>query len=309
MPIKFYEICWLYVSFTVNKRLRRALRKVTQIFLKETSMKKKGILLTTVILLCMGGLAQAQDGGLEVTLDTTWVSKYIWRGFDRLDDKTAFQPSINLDLYDTGLSCNLWSSHAGTSKGAGNVSTVDAEEWRYALTYNNSVLEGEQYQTDYAVGWIYYDFPDMASNDGDAQEFNVTLTWPDLCPAGVVPRYTIIKMWPAEGDGVNNAMGGFIHVVGLGYDLTLPPILPDTTEQIISFTWDMTYNDGTGAGIGAFPAGAVDHDWSHVLWGVSTAVKCGPGTLTPALYYQTSMDDSVNNENEFWVSLSYMVNF
>lgn len=272
-------------------------------------MKKKGILLTAVILLSMAGLAQAQEE-LGVTVDVTWVSKYIWRGFDRLDDKTAFQPSINLDLYDTGLSFNLWSSHAGSSKGGGSVSTVDAEEWRYALTYADSVLDGERYQTDYAVGWVYYDFPDMASNDADAQEFNVALSWPDICPAGVVPRYTLIKMWPAGGGGDNNAMGGFIHVFGLGYDLTMPPILPDTTEQTLSFTWDITYNDGTGSGIGAFPTGsAVDHDWSHMLWGVSTAIECGPGTFTPAVYYQISMDDSVNDEDEFWAGLSYTVSF
>ena len=105
-------------------------------------------------------------------------------------------------------------------------------------------------------------------------------------------------------------MGGFIHVLGLGYDFTVPGFLPDAPEQTLSFTWDVTYNDGTGSGLGAFPTGSdVDHDWSHMLWGVSTAIECYPGTFTPALYYQTSMDDSVNDEDEFWVGLSYTVSF
>ena len=271
-------------------------------------MKKKGILLTVVILLSVGGLTQAQDE-LGVTVDVTWVSKYIWRGFDRLDDKVAFQPSINLDLYDTGLSFNLWSSHAGSSAEGGSISTVDAEEWRYALTYTDSVLDGETYKTDWSVSWVYYDFPDMASEDADAQEFNLALSWPDICPAGVVPRYTLIRMWPAQGGGDASAMGGFIHAFGFGYDFTVPELLPDVPEQTLSFTWDIIYNDGTGSGIGAFSASDVDHDWSHMLWGLSTAIECGPGTFTPAVYYQTSMDDSVNDEDEFWVGLSYTVSF
>jgi hypothetical protein len=272
-------------------------------------MKKKGILLTAVILFCMAGFVHAQEE-LGVTMDATWVSKYIWRGFDKFDDKAAFQPSINLDLYGTGLSFGIWTSQPGSSgTGSGllvgdEISTVNAEEWRYILTYADSVLDGETYQTNYAVSWIYYNFPDSAPEAYDAQEFNLALSWPDICPAGIVPSYTIVKMWPAKSDAdVSSAYSssGWIHVFGLGYDLTVPGFLPDTTEQTFKFIWNITYNDGTGPD--------VDHDWSHVLWGVSTAIECGPGTFTPAVYYQTSMDDSVNEENEFWAGLSYTVSF
>ncbi len=31
------------------------------------------------------------------------VSKYIWRGYDLFDDHGAFQPSVNADLFGTGL--------------------------------------------------------------------------------------------------------------------------------------------------------------------------------------------------------------
>ncbi len=273
-------------------------------FFKEMSMKKKGILLTAVVLLTMAGLAQAQEGELGVTLDATWVSKYIWRGFDLFDDKAAFQPSIDLDLYGTGFSFNIWTSQPGSS-GTSDISTVNAEEWDYTLTYSNSVLDGETYKTDWSVSWIYYNYSDNPAETSDAQEINVALSWPDICPFGIVPSYTVVKMWPAKSDsGVQNAYtsSGWFHIFGLGYDLTVPGFLPDVSEQTFSFTWDITYNDGTGAA-------TVDHDWSHMLWGVSTAIECGPGTFTPAVYYQTSMDDSVNEEDEFWAGLSYTVSF
>ncbi len=267
---------------------------------------KKGIVLVTVMMLFgMSGVIQAVEteyGEIGIDVDVTWVSKYIWRGFDRLDDKAAFQPSINLDLFDTGFSFNVWSSFAGASKNGGRTSTVNAEEWRYTLTYANSLFDGESYVTNYAVSWIYYDFPDMASKDADLQEFNVDFSWPEACPFGVVPHYQAIYLWSAEGDGAARDYEGFIHVIGVGYDLAMEGFLPDNPEQILSFTWDITYNDDAGAR-------DVDHDWSHMLWGLSTDIDCGPGTLTPAIYYQTSMEDTVNTEDEFWVGISYGLSF
>jgi len=48
----------------------------------------------------------------------------------------------------------------------------------------------------------------------------------------------------------------------------------------------------------------VDHDWSHVVFGASTDYKLAENTyLTPGMYFQKSMDDSVNKSNEFWVKL------
>jgi hypothetical protein len=270
-------------------------------------MKKKGILLTAVILLTMAGFVQAQEE-LGITVDTTFVSKYLWRGFDKLDDKAAWQPSINLDLYDTGLSFNMFTSQPGSS-GTGSgflvgdaISTVDAEEWRYTLTYNNSILEGETYQTDWSLSWIYYDYPDATSENRDLQEYNLVLSWPDICPAGIVPHYAFVQLWPAQGGGDVASASGFVHVFGFSYDFAAPPILPDTTEQTLNLTWDVVFNDGAGGA-------TVDHDWSHIVWGLSTAIECGPGTFTPAIYYQTSMEDSVNEENEFWTGLSYTVSF
>ena len=270
-------------------------------------MKKGMIVVSAIVLFSMVGVGHAVEteyGDLGIDVDATWVSKYIFRGIDKLDDKAAFQPSVNLNLFDTGLSFNVWASFAGSSRGGGKKisSTVDAEEWRYTLTYGNSVFDGEQYKTDYAVSWVYYDYPDMASWDADTQEFNVALSWPELCPMGVVPSYVIVNSWPSKGGHANRDTAGFIHVFGLGYDLTVPGILPDNPEQVLSLSAAAVYNDGTyGEGI--------DHDWSHILWGVSTSIELPYGSLTPAVYYQNSMEDSVNNQDEFWVGISYGFSF
>ena len=269
-------------------------------------MKKGTIVVTVMMLFSMAGVGHAVEteyGELGIDVDVTWVSKYIFRGIDVLDDKAAFQPSINFDLFDTGLSFKVWSSHAGASGDTqAGISRVDLEEWRYTLTYAGSVLDGEQYKTNYALSWVYYDRPDVASKDGDLQEFNLALSLPDLCPAGIVPSYTVIYNWPAQGGGFVRDSAGYIHVFGLGYDLSVPGFLPDNPEQVLSFIAAAVYNDGTYAE-------TVDHDWSHILWGVSTSIDLPYGSLTPAVYYQTSMDDSVNTEDEFWCGISYGFSF
>ncbi len=261
---------------------------------------RKGILLIAVILLSTAGFVRAEEEKLGVDFDLTWVSKYLWRGIDRLDDKAALQPSIKLDFYDTGLSFKVWASYAGSS-GTRDVSTVNATEYRYILAYDRTFFEAENYATGVTVNYIYYDFIDEPDKAQDAQEIGVGFAWPNICPAGIVPSYYVGKIWKARSNSRLAAdYGGWAHIFGLGYDLTVPGFLPDVPEQVISLSLAGVYNDGY--------AGA-EHDWSHIVWGASTAIKCGPGTFTPAVYYQMSMEDSVNTEDEFWTGLSYTVSF
>lgn len=256
------------------------------------------ILLITAILLSLTGVIQALDtpiGEVAVDVDATWVSKYIWRGWDILDDKAAFQPSVNFD-FGNGVSFNVWSSFAGASKHGAASSTVDLEEWDYTLSYANSAFQGQSYATEYSVSWIYYDYPDTTTWDTDAQEINVALAWPEISSFGVVPSYTVVAFWGAKGGHGVRDISGFYHIFGLAYDLDMAEI-----GKTLSFTWDITFNDGQGVG--------VDHDWSHIVWGLSTSFDIGQGSLTPAIYYQTSMEDSVNESDEFWVGISYGFSF
>ena len=267
------------------------------------SMKKKGILLTAVILLSVAGLVQAQEGELGVTFDITYVSRYIWRGFDVYpNNHDAIRPSIDIDFYGTGFGVKLLSSRA---LGSG---FENAEELDITLYYGNSLFEGETYATDYQIGWVYYDFPDQPSLAQDMQEFFTSFSWPKICPAGIVPSYTIARLWPAKGQSAAAANGGWAHIIGFGYDWTIPRLQPETLEQTLHLSAELVYNDGFAPGTVA--GATVDHDWSHMLLGVSTGFDLADNlTFTPALYFQKSMDDSVNTQDEFWVSLSMAYKF
>jgi len=254
---------------------------------------KKVILLTAAILLST--TAFAQEGELSGTVDVTFLSQYIWHGIRMYGEKSAIQPSIDLDLYGTGLGLNVLMLRANSS------GYEAGEELRYTLTYDNKVFENETYATNYQIGWTYYDFPHVSSDVGDLQEMFATLSLPEICPEGVVPSYTVLRMWASEGLSLSREISGWLHILGLDYDLTLEGLLPDIPEQILHLSAAMVYNDGAAAA-------NVDHDWSHAVFGVSTDFDLGyECTLRPGVYYQSSWDDSVNPSDEFWcsVGLSY----
>jgi len=277
-------------------------------------MKKKGILLVAVVLLSAVSFARAQEGELSGTLDVTYLSSYIWRGFDYYaDGHSAIQPSIDLDLYGTGFGVNvLWSRAIGDE-------FENAERISTTLYYANSING-----TDYKVGWVYYGFPDeprsgnmVATHPGaqaaDMQEMFATLSWPDLCPAGVVPSYTVLAMWPSEGDSATRKNSGWAHIIGLNYDLTVEGFLPETPEQVLHLSAAAVYNDGVAPGVALNTAGtgsAIDHDWSHAVFGISTDFDLGNNlSLTPGIYYQSSWEDTVNTQDETWAGVSLKYKF
>jgi hypothetical protein len=276
---------------------------------KEMSMKKQVILLAAVVLFSTAGLVQAQEEPLGVTADATWASKYLWYGFDLFDDKGAFQPSVDIDLFGSGFSINVWASYP-TSVGTMNKGTtspasrVNATEYDYTVAYSTVLYEGEAHAIEVAARGTYYDFIDEPDTAADAHEVGVGVSMPEICGAGVVPSYFVSRIWPARS---NSALGGnysgWLHIFGLSYDLELPGLTPDTPEQVVSFSASAVYNDG-------FAGAGVDHDWSHALFGVSTSFELAENVhLTPAFYYQSSWEDTVNPEDEMVFSISATCKF
>lgn len=263
-------------------------------------MKRETIVIGILVMLAMSGIAVAAENELGITFDTTWVSKYMWRGIELGNNKAAVQPSVNFDL-GNGFSANVWASYGGASD------TVNATEYDYSLTYSGATGEGTT-ELAYAASWIYYDFIDEPSSAADAQEINLSVAMPNLCPGGIVPSYTVIKMWGAQSGGPSNNISGWIQVVGLDYALAVDGFIENNPEQVIDLSWDITYNGS--AGVPGAAGKAVDHDWSHMVFGASTAIELpGAGTITPGIYFQKSMDDSVNENDELWTGISYTLNF
>ena len=122
---------------------------------------KKWILLLFVSIVVLGPVAFAATDELHGTIDLTYASKFMWRGYDAYDDDhSAIQPSIDLDLFGTGFGFTLWSSRA-------NQSGFENNEWlSYTIYYKNLLWQEEKYATAYKTGYTYYSYPDSPREGG-----------------------------------------------------------------------------------------------------------------------------------------------
>jgi hypothetical protein len=272
---------------------------------------KKGILLAVVILLNMAGFVQAQEGELHGTIGITYDSKYIWRGFDIYGDKSAIHPFIDLDLYGTGFGINV-TAHRANSSGYEN-----GERWDYTAYYRGGLFEDEAYATNYMIGYRYYNYPDMSSHTTgsiDLQEIHTVFSWPKILGVErLVPSYVLVKLWPSNSGTVVGAgspsggtASGWAHIFMLDYGLPIEGLLPEFPGQILNLHTEMVYNDGVHPG-----GGNADHDWSNIVFGVSTDFEVAENlTFTPGVYHQITMDNSVNpDDDETWVSLCMKYSF
>jgi hypothetical protein len=280
-------------------------------------MKRVVILLTALLVLAATSPAHALgkdwlkldskllgfEGDLHGVVDFTLLTEYIWRGFDVWADDTAgIQGSIDLDLYGSGLGVGVM-FHRAMPAGYELF-----ERWDYSLYYQNSVFAGEPYATNYRLGWVYYNFPQAWAPAFDLQELHGILSWPNILPVkGLCPSYAAVCLWPSYKNNLfPGDVSGWAHIIMLDYAWTLTGILPEIPEQVVKFHGEMVYNDGVDPrGIG------VDHDWSNWVLGVSTDFDMGHNiTVTPAMYYQRTMDKSVNPDpDEFWLTLSGRYSF
>jgi hypothetical protein len=257
---------------------------------------KKWLLVTLVVL--ASGAAWAAEGKLGADVDLTWASKTLWRGMYTGDNTAAFTPSVNFDLWGSGFRAGMaaWWNGADTN---GAEAGLPTEKYVYMLSYANSFNKGDKAQVDYNLTYNYHDYYTQDSDLFDYQDLALTLSLPKITEC-LVPRYTYAYTWSGRPGPTPGALGtalaggaGFYHIFGVDYNFKL-------ADQPMTFCADATYNDGT---FGA------DHDWSHITWGLRTAFKVGSGTFIPGIYYQTSMDDSVNKNDEFYTALSYRFSF
>lgn len=274
---------------------------------------KTRIVLTAVLLLVMASMAQAQEAELKGSVDLTFSSKYVWRGFDIYDDKSATHTSVDLNYGGLGINVTGHRANSGEFE--------NGERWDYNLYYAGGLNMDQSYALQYRLGWVYYNYPDQPTEGNNVPglqnaalyELHAILSLPKICPAGVVPSYVLVKLWPSDSgsySGSKSPLGGtasgWAHIFMLDYALTVGGILPETPEQVLNFHAEAVFNDGVG------PAGQnVDHDWSNAVFGVSTDFDLAENvTLTPGLYHQITMDDSVNDDkDETWVSVGLKYKF
>ncbi|MBN1392188.1 MAG: hypothetical protein JW947_05225 [Sedimentisphaerales bacterium] len=237
------------------------------------------------------------EGKISVDLSTTVQSKHMWHGFDLYNDHGVVLPAVGVTLGDTGFSGRFTKAYplaGGLEKCVQSV---------YSACYTGTCFNDKSYATNYTVNYIYYGLPEVDDARSDLQEVGAIFSWPKLFgDSGLMPNYYFGKLWTSRSRSNMAGSGGFIHVFGMAYNHDAPDFWGDGKNQAFRFTGDITYNGGSGCG-------AADHEWSHIVFGVSTSLGNGKLILTPYVNYQISMDGSVNNENELWCGLNATYRF
>ena len=248
-------------------------------------MRKTGILLMVVAALFITpavSQAQAQEKAKElgVSLDVTYVSKWMFNGREVWGADGGFFETINLDLWGTGFKAAVIHRSA-TGSGRVNKQRLD-----YMLSYSGTAFDSTPYKTKFTVGYMYKNWYDKLANAAgkskDCETNILKYSLPNILGStGLVPYGITTYTYPAHShDGFGKHWAGWVHRFGLGYDLNVPD-LPNP----LHLSSDIAYNDGFWA---------ADHDWSYATFGISTKLKLSENmTFAPAIYHQVSMDDSV----------------
>ena len=253
---------------------------------------KKGILLIALILLSTPGLVEAQEDKLGVTLDLTYMSKWMSKGAEAYGQQGAFFKTIDLDLYGTGFGVKVTHRNATAS------GYVDKQRFDYRPYYKNRLFEGEPYATNYNLSVGYEHYPGLARNKANTTfEWIFAFSWPNILPKGLVPSYIAHYEYPAGSNYNYSYITGWVHRFKLGYDLNVSEI-----PEPLHLSSEIAYTDGLG--------GAA-HDWSYTTFGVSTKFKMSDNlSFIPGLYHQISMDDSVcKRDNVTYCKLSMKYKF
>ena len=160
------------------------------------------------------------------------------------------------------------------------------------------MFDGMMYKTDYKLEWHHEHYTDIDRHKANTtQEASLHLSWPDLCPSGIVPRYATVYETPVFGGRSNRNGAGWVHLFGLGYDLEVAE-LPNP----LNLGWDIVYNDGLGSGM--------PHDWAYSTLSAKTKMAVAENlSLIPAVYYQITMDKATADDDILYSTVSMKYDF
>ena len=253
---------------------------------------RKCFWLVSLILFCLPCSAGAKEREIGVTLDLTYLSKWLSKGAEGYGQQAAFFKTIDIDWYGTGLGMKI------THRNALSSGYVDKQRFDYRPYYKNQLFEGESYVTKYdlSVGYEHYTGLDRKKAN-TTFEWIFAFSWPDILPKGFVPSYIAHYEYPAGSGDTFNHITGWVHRFILGYDFKVPEL----SGQVFRLFSEVAYTDGLGG---------AEHDWSYFTMGLSTRYRINDNiSLIPGVCHQFSMEDSVNTRDETYARLSMQYKF
>lgn len=230
---------------------------------------------------------------IYLQLDFTYASQYMWKGFDTFGGNGSFQPS--LEIGDDHWFAGVWHAEPDSS-GFETLSETDLY-----LGYTHSFFAEERYGIDATLMYTYFAFPATGSA-GDVQEINMGVAWPNLISfwdTSLIPRYDAYYEFSGvqSSEAIDN---GWYQTPGLDWEIPVDLIDHEEVETYCTLSSEITYNDGVFG---------TDPGFSHATFGASIEFAWRNYYLAPAIYFQKSFEDTVNDEDELYGGVSVGVVF
>jgi hypothetical protein len=221
-------------------------------------------------------------------LDVSYLTKWLSKGARAYGNQGALFKTVDVDFYGSGFGAKVTHRNATAS------GYVDKQRFDYRPYYKNSLFTGKTYATNYDISVGYEHYPGLARNRANTTyEWVFAFSWPKILANEITPWYTAHYEYPAGSGYDHRDITGWVHRFGLR-----TPVDCRLTPKPLNLISEVAYTDGLGGR-------NVDHDWSYANAGVSTTVEITEDLIfVPAVYYQLSMDDSVNEHDELYGILS-----
>jgi len=227
--------------------------------------------------------AMADDKNfLHFTGYASFVSEYVWRGFDILNGHPAFQPGATFGFGDTGIYFDYWSSYAITNRTDEEHFLDRFDEIDLTLGINRSLKELTSIPVSLQAGGIAYIFPNLSEDDFTWELF-AGLTFDEIICKPYIKFYYDFEL----GDNYYMEVGSSHGFPVFGkYELVASAALG--------------YNGGqyeTDAGI------------SNIPLSLYTTINIDILAITPSVSYIFTPDESVNEDNgEFVAAIKGAIN-
>ena len=216
-------------------------------------------------------LAQAAPA-VETSANMTYVSKYIWRGWDLAPtNEPALQGGVSVS-WGSGMSFDAWGSYALDGD-------PQLDELDYTLGYSTMISR----LAEFSAGYTHYTFPSITSaaeSQTESSEIFLGVGFPDVFLA---PSLTVYEDYE-DGDGT-------YYFLGAGHDFAL-----GEEEFPLSLSLGVGYNSGQWGNVSGI---------SDIDIGLSTTFESGTVGITPSINYVITPEDAVNADNEFWVGVGF----
>jgi outer membrane scaffolding protein for murein synthesis (MipA/OmpV family) len=239
--------------------------------------KSKAALCVAAVVLGLSTVSLA-EGDVSVGLGADFMSKYVWRGQNLVDD-WVFQPSVSASY--KGLTGSIWGNLDMTDENdrSGEFTEVD-----YSVDYSGSVSGVDV--LGYSIGAIYYDFP------GSDVSGTTELYWGFSLDVPASPSITVYHDVD-EADGIYASLG-------VSHSIEATEKIPVGIDLGATVGWgNKKYNE--------FYWGTDGSELNDLVLSVGFPFEVAGVSVTPSVSYITLLGSDVKDSDAYDTDNSIVV--